>query len=156
MHTVAFMQWRLTFPNSVRHDEKEVIDLLDEAYHRLYSKPLVFALIPKTQKLPDSFFEIYDFTDCDKPFEINHFEQIGWYDPFPDEYQGGSNKPKREVPQDQTAFIYPGNKIEKGYVPFQMYIPNKIIIFKMMRCAAFVKEEADANGYADDLCGSFE
>ena len=49
MHTVAFMQWRLAFPNSVRHDKDEVVDLLDEAYNRLYSKPLVFALSPKTK-----------------------------------------------------------------------------------------------------------
>lgn len=74
MHTVAFVQWRLAYPNSVRHDQEQVLDLLDDAYHRLYSSSLIFALSPKTKHLPDSFYKKYEMTPCDKPFEINHFE----------------------------------------------------------------------------------
>lgn len=73
MHTVAFMQWRLAFPNKVRFDEEQILELLDEAYHRLYSCPLVFVLSPKTITVPTNFYKDYNLSN-EQPYYINHFE----------------------------------------------------------------------------------
>ena len=78
MHTVAFMQWRLDFPNKVRFDEEQILELLDEAYHRLYSCPLVVVLSPKTNPVSASFYKNYDLDCNEQPYYVNHFEQIGW------------------------------------------------------------------------------
>ena len=77
MHTVAFMQWRFAFPNKVKFDEEQILELLEEAYHRLYSSPLIVVLSAKTVPVPQSFYQDYDL-DNEKHYYVNHFEQIGW------------------------------------------------------------------------------
>jgi hypothetical protein len=53
---------------------------------------------------------------------------IGWIDPYPNEIDPKSIK----VPQNED-FVYDSRRFVNKKAPYVVYIPKKIIMFKMMR-----------------------
>ena len=103
----------------------------------------------KRNKLQKGDVQKYDLTEGQgQSFLINSFHKIGWQDPFPSE----DNKEFDEIDIDlnekiasdplQTN-IYSSDKITGGESPMMMYIPNKLIMFKLMRSCIDVVEHFD-------------
>ena len=65
MFTIAFAQWRLKFPNHVRYDEEEILDVIQAGYTRLYENPLEIVLSKSNTKIPKDFYKRYSiFHEC--------------------------------------------------------------------------------------------
>ena len=73
---------------------------------------------------------------------------MGWSDPYPDDDQfitgscdDGDNL---KLPELVTDWVYPEERLGfKNHAPFQIYIPKKEIMLKMMRACIGVKKPAD-------------
>lgn len=143
MYTIAFAQWRLKFPNLIKYDEEEILEVIEAGFRRLYENPLEIVLSKNSIKIPKKFYKSYELEKCQRPYLINYFEQIGWEDPFKDEIINQSPPPDRKVPEDLLQWIYPDNKMVRGMMPFQMYIPNQIVMFKIMRSSICLCNEED-------------
>jgi len=75
-----------------------------------------------------------------KPHLINNFQSIGVDDPFPKEERASNNiKPPCYVDE----LVYAESRFTKGSSPVCVYIPNKDIMFKIMRACIKVETPAD-------------
>ena len=70
-------------------------------------------------------------------FLINSFHRIGWIDPFPNEeimMNNDEDKGVNEmVSENPKISIYPSIRVYGKNSPQQIYIPNKAVMFKIMR-----------------------
>ena len=78
-------------------------------------------------------------------FNINRFFSVGISDPFPDDDLNiiGSRDDGEDflaVPEKVEDFVYPDSRYVEGDSPNCIYIPNKEIMFKMMRACITVKD----------------
>ena len=71
---------------------------------------------------------------------INSFERLGWQDPFPDDDQmmtSEDDMSRNKILSDEQRYkfdyIYPASRILHSQSPQQIYIPNKALMFKLMR-----------------------
>ena len=56
------------------------------------------------------------------------------------------------MPEDLTKWIYPDEKMVEGTCPSQIYIPNKVIMFKIMRsCIGMGKTQEVGKPQEEDL-----
>ena len=83
-----------------------------------------------------------------KPFFINGFQTVGWSDPYPDDdtfIQGSCDDGDNlHLPEKVDDWVYPEGKLsDKDFAPYQIYIPKKEIMLKMMRACIGVKKPED-------------
>ena len=81
-------------------------------------------------------------------FNINRFFSVGIADPYPDDDLNiiGSRDDGEDflpAPDKVEDFVYPDSRYVEGRSPYCIYIPNKEIMFKMMRACITVKEPTD-------------
>ena len=75
-----------------------------------------------------------------KPYLINNFQCIGLADPFPKEERANKDvKPPCYVDE----LVYAESRYMEGLSPLCVYIPNKDIMFKIMRACIKVAQPAD-------------
>ena len=99
-------------------------------------------------KLGADFLHKYGFVDKLPlpPFNVNTFRQICIEDPFPDDdkvVKGSLDDVDDsifKVPNDVGDLIYGKSRFLKHMSPWQVYIPRKEIMFKIMRACIEVKE----------------
>jgi hypothetical protein len=78
---------------------------------------------------------------------INSFTFIGWIDPFPNELRNDKNSfadtnIKKQILEDPLVkLIYSDNKTFGKTPPFMVYIPNKVIMFKIMRACIDINKK---------------
>ena len=85
---------------------------------------------------------------------INRFFSIGITDPYPDDdlHIIGSRDDGEDtlpVPDKIEDLIYPISKYIEGKGPYCIYIPNKEMMFKMMRACIKVKNPKELWHYVD-------
>ena len=68
---------------------------------------------------------------------VNDWEDIGISDPFPNE--DTFTKSTWDYPENATTYIYSDKKLIKEYIPNCCYIPNKQMMFKLMRACLGVR-----------------
>ena len=83
---------------------------------------------------------------------INSFFSVGIMDPFPNDDLNiiGSRDDGEEIltpPEKVEDFVYPASRYIEGKRPWCLYIPNKEIMFKMMRACIKVKDPKDLWNY---------
>jgi len=80
-----------------------------------------------------------------RDFLINRFFSIGITDPYPDDDLNiiGSRDDGEDtlpLPEKVEDYVYPDSRYIMGKSPYCIYIPNKEIMFKMMRACIKVKD----------------
>ena len=141
VHTIAFLQWRLKFPTPIRWHRKMIIDLIDERISFMYG---VLKSGKKPEYMPNS---TYGFSENDydefaksiknaKSYNIWSFEQIGLFDPYPDEIMETSFS----IPITDGDLVYRIDRYVKGYSPNSIYFPSKKTLFKIMRACINVDD----------------
>ena len=143
---MAFLQWRLEFPNPLKHDPRELEELILARINRFVNsmlalKPAVLSKdTTKHSKIKKDFLtsERYDIIEDYKPYLISRFWTIGFDDPFPNDDKNiiGSvdDIPKdMETPCRVEDHVYPHSRYVKGNSPYCIYIPCKEIFLKLMR-----------------------
>ena len=105
--------------------------------------------------LPDMFYKNFKriFTTRVKPFNINNLETIGLPDPFPYEEKNIIAEGRLPLPDSKTGVIpnvYRPHRYMKGNSPYCVYIPNKDIMFKLMRACLKVDEVEDLWCFSED------
>ena len=78
---------------------------------------------------------------------INNFECIGLMDPYPFEYNPHGTVAK--LPDGPMDLVYPKHRYMEGDSPGCIYIPNKDIMFRMMRACVRVKLPTELWCYRD-------
>ena len=86
------------------------------------------------------------FVDEPEEFFINKLETIGVPDPFPKEEPCYDAYGK--LPVHPIDCVYPAQRYTEGNSPYCLYIPNRDIMFKMMRACINVKKAEDLWLYA--------
>lgn len=81
-----------------------------------------------------------------KHFLINSFPKIGLTDPFPNEEKSMNNEEDIELNNmmlmDPHVLIYPKCRISENNSPQPIYIPNRAVMFKLMRaCIGITRPE---------------
>lgn len=71
-----------------------------------------------------------------KDFLINSFWNIGWPDPFPDEHSAID----QDFLRDKKELVYHKTRFVPDYSPPVVFIPNKIVMAKLMRACLGVTE----------------
>ena len=64
-----------------------------------------------------------------KPWFINSFWTIGWPDPFPDEHSNAD----KDFLRNKEDLVYQDSRYVKETSPSVIYIPNKVVMIKIMR-----------------------
>ena len=95
--------------------------------------------------MSDGYLEKYGLQDENKPHTINYFEEVGWFDPFPQTsfltnlYDAGEFEC-----DDITENIYPKSRVsDPENMPKSIYIPKREMMFTMMRACVGVESEDD-------------
>jgi len=97
--------------------------------------------------LPDNFYKNYKriFTTRVKPYLVNNLKTIGLPDPFP--YEEENIVAQGDLPRpdanDQIPNVYRKGRYIKGNSPYCLYIPNRDLMFKLMRACIKVDHPAD-------------
>ena len=82
LHRIAFYQWRILFPSLVRHDKKEITEMVVSECNRLKElKAWNKQLQNERAEVPYGFIRKYGIHKTNKPYQINNFKAIGWLDP---------------------------------------------------------------------------
>ena len=106
-------------------------------------KPGLKPGLDKIKKLDKNFVKRYEFNQKNKEFQINSFQRIGWQDPFPqDTFMMGTDADTKfiqQMEQDLWTQVYPEERINGYNSPQVIYIPNKAVMFKIMRACIGVK-----------------
>ena len=74
-----------------------------------------------------------------KSFHIWGFTQIGMFDPFPDEPM----ETEFNIPQTEGDLVYRIDRYIEGQSPNCIYLPSKLILWKMMRACVDIEETKD-------------
>lgn len=90
VYAMAFFQWRMMYPNNVRHSEEELNEILVERIANFSCNMIKISSLNDEDKdqpysVPKDFLARYKMDDEIQPFDINCFESICWADPFPNE-----------------------------------------------------------------------
>ena len=64
-----------------------------------------------------------------KPWLVNSFWTIGWPDPFPDEHSNIDGL----FLDNEKDLVYNESRYTEEHSPFMLYIPNKVVMVKIMR-----------------------
>jgi hypothetical protein len=70
-----------------------------------------------------------------QPWLINSFYSIAWPDPFIDQFSDFESN----YLEDKRSLVYPEWRYKLGYSPPMIYIPSKIVLFKLMRACLGVE-----------------
>ena len=91
----------------------------------------------KSSKISNDFLVKYKLVDQPMAYFINSFQTVGWADPYPDDdkFIKGSldDGDNLKIPERPDDWVYPKERISQEISPFQIYIPKKEIMLKMMR-----------------------
>ena len=151
LHAIAFLQWRLKFPNEVRHDREELTEVIQGRINHLMaelvSEEEISELTKENSVIAKNFLVKYKMIDEKKVFNINSFSTVGWSDPYPndDKYITGSVDDDDDItlPVKVDDWVYPESRYIKGFSPYVIYIPKKEIMLKMMRACIEIKRPED-------------
>ena len=128
LYSVAFTQWRLSFPSKVKFCYNELIENCERLMEIVFreGEPLDYLYMQNITR--------YKLSQKHS-FMINQLDQIGW-------------QLKKNVPLDENGepleaedeklpgiddWVYPSKRMVEGIQPDQIYLPNKEIMFKLMR-----------------------
>ena len=144
---IAYFQWRLKYPSKLRHDPKELEDIIIGRIGHLTTEILTDETVSDetiaNSQIGRNFLYQNRFVDAYKPFFINSFSIIGWSDPFPndDEFIKGSldDGDGMSMPKYFTDLVYNESRYIEGFSPYCIYIPKKEIMVKIMRACIAVK-----------------
>jgi hypothetical protein len=148
---IAFFQWRLKYPNKVRHDPRELEEIIVGRIRHITEEILTDEYVSEetiaNSQIGRYFLLQNKFVDAYKPFFINSFSIIGWSDPFPndDNLIKGSldDGDGMSMPKYFTDLVYSESRYIEGFSPYCIYIPKKEIMIKMMRASIAVPKIED-------------
>ena len=168
LHSISFLQWRDLHPpqpqkrgyEAIKFDKENITKLINDRRELLYfineekdpdkEKILVNRLknmkkagLPTTSaaELPATFFEDYGDIISNKRtvFNIYCFEQLALCDPFEDEVK----LPKFKMSKGASDLVYDKSRYNKENSPHMIYIPNSLMMFKLMRSTLEVVSPQD-------------
>jgi hypothetical protein len=120
---------------AIAYDQELLDQIILAKQNKLYSNVKKNRAMEMTQvcgELPENFNDNYDFNykiKLQKSFQIESFEQIGMVDPFIE-----SVKLKKFVkPTGPEDWAYDSERYDKGFSARQVFLPNKVMMLKMMR-----------------------
>ena len=137
LYGIAFLQWRELYPSPVRHDLHEIREILKTTMVAIqtdaFGELRISCETTEGAALPPNFYETYSaaFVHEPKSYFINSFEQVGLQDPFPDEES--AYECEGRLPTDFGDLVYARSRYEDDKSPYNLYLPNKAIMFKLMR-----------------------
>jgi len=148
LHAIAFLQWRLKYPNTVRHDEQELTEVImgriNHLMAELVSEEEISEVTKENSVIAKNFLIKYKMIGEKNVFNINSFSTVAWSDPFPndDKLITGSLDDGDDIklPEKVDDWVYPESRYIKGFSPYVIYIPKKEIMLKMMRACIEVKK----------------
>lgn len=152
-YAIAFFQWRFQNENTVVHNipntnKKEDLAELMLKYQVAKSKYIEsYDQESHENKISAIFLYKYEMMDEEfKPFLINSFAKIGLTDPFPRESKSMSNEEDIEknnsMLNNAHELIYSKQRIHSENSPYPIYIPNRAMMFKIMRaCIGITRPE---------------
>ena len=99
-------------------------------------------------KIDKNFLVRYNIAEQGtQSYLINGFQTIGWSDPYPEDdlfIKGSLDDGHNLVlPSKVEDLVYPKQRYVKEHSPFQIYIPRKEVMIKMMRACINVTEPED-------------
>lgn len=142
VHTIAFLQWRHMFPTS-RTMTDQLKELIEERMVFMYGylKDYYPTNLPSDDYGTDAaFYKAFRPAIREaQSYNIWSFEQIGLFDPFPQELMDS----KYEVPRTADNLVYAAHKYQEDDSPNTLYFPSKLLLFKIMKACIDVEEEKD-------------
>ena len=89
LHAIAFLQWRLQFPSSIRHEEEALEHAIKLRIFNLTSDLIsvekVSALTLRESRVAPDTLVKYEIAHPIEDHLINSFQCLGWADPFPND-----------------------------------------------------------------------
>ena len=137
---MAFLQWRVKYPTPLRCDEETLKDMINQRREIMYDK---LTSDIKPHNLPDDKYKCDEKFNSKfegaikraKCFNIWSFEQIGMFDPYPEEQM----ETTFAIPQSDKDLVYRIDRYVKGNSPNAIYFPSKMVLFKIMRACIDVQ-----------------
>ena len=74
----------MQFPSAIRYNFEQLNEILQSRHKINFRKHKKKKVENEMNKLEQGFEKKYGFSVENKPYLINTFEDISWYDPFPD------------------------------------------------------------------------
>ena len=74
----------MQFPSTIRYNFEQLNEILQSRHKINFRKHKKKKVENEMNKLEQGFEKKYGFSVENKPYLINTFEDISWYDPFPD------------------------------------------------------------------------
>ena len=91
----------------------------------------------------DDILSRYGLDDPNKDYMINSFAKIGMPDPFPENVLMMTTEEDTELLErslvDHDVYVYPDWKNDPYQSPKRIWIPNKAVMFKIMRPCIGIK-----------------
>lgn len=142
-HSIAFLQWRLKYRAHVADREQIAVTLNDSIERMLGNIDISAQVTPQTAAEAKINFRLEQLMEVTtiQPQEwlVNSFWSIGWPDPFPDEHSAVD----QEFLRDREELVYPASRIVTEYSPLVIFIPNRVVLVKMMRACLGVSEQSE-------------
>lgn len=92
-------------------------------------------------ELEDGFLENYDLLNPTHTSLVPDWEDIGIADPFPSE--DNQYESTFKVPETVDQFIYADSRLSASCSPICIFIPDKQVLWKMMRSCIYVTDPKD-------------
>jgi hypothetical protein len=156
LYNIAFLQWRYRQPRKIevgpdgshtRMLEESILKRIVKLTQELVSEEKINEETKENSKIPEDFLVKYKIVEDMKSFFINGFQTVGWSDPFPDDDQfitGSCDDGDNLIlPEKIDDWVYPEIRLSYDASPYQIYIPKKEIMLKMMRACIAVKKPQD-------------
>ena len=130
LHSIAFFQWRLKFPNTIKHDPQQLEDIISDRvdyFSREFES--MNKMILTNSKFDEKKLGDYNLVQEPNTYLISSFESVGLPDPFP----------RKETANNFPEHGYPSERYCHGTSPSCIYIPTKQLMIKIMRACIEVK-----------------
>ena len=128
--------------------EGELLNLISKYIQLKHVTPPSVDIQSEFNEINEDFLEKYGLlVEEQKPYLINSFSKIGWADPFPNESLMMSDEEDRELfnqvkENPLKTFIYSKERTLTKESPSMVYLPNKVVMFKIMRACIDVTDKS--------------
>ena len=145
VHTIAFLQWRCRFPSHIKYHEEMLKELIEERMKYMYGN--MYLGISDKSKMPSNQYSVGEkfyqqFAEAipiAQSYHIWSFEQIGLFDPFPQEPMETSFI----IPTTDEDLVYREERFVYKNSPHTLYFPSKKVLFKIMRACIGITDPKD-------------
>ena len=147
-HNIAFMQWRY-MNQKTPEDKKELEELILNRMGYFAQENGGFQCVSygtlQATKLDKHFNKNYKaiFEQDIAPYLVSNWESIGWNDPFPNDKEYKFARQEFKMPKSVNDMVYPPHFFNPQYSPNCIYIPTRVMMFKIMRACVEVKDPGE-------------